>query len=58
MEIEKDPECTAWRKHFWKSSKWAVQAEWKHKIRTYLQTRVNGKKIYKLERDKGWVLAD
>ena len=56
-EIEKDPSCTPWRKHYWQSSKWAVQAEWKHKIRTYLQARDGGKKVYAYEKDKGWVVV-
>ena len=57
MEIEKDAECTPWRKHYWESSKWAVQAEWKHKIRTYLQARDKGKKLYAFDKVKGWSVA-
>jgi len=57
MEIEKDAECTPWRKHYWESSKWAVQAEWKHKVRTYLQARDKGRKIFKFEKGSGWSLV-
>ncbi|NUP88270.1 MAG: hypothetical protein HUU25_00460 [Candidatus Sumerlaeia bacterium] len=56
-EIEKDPACTPWRKHYWQSSKWAVQAEWKHKVRTYLQAREGGKKQYTYEKGVGWRLV-
>lgn len=57
--IERDPTCTAWRRHFWESCphtgpKGAVQAEWKHKIRTFLQSREKGKKIYAFDKSKGW----
>ncbi len=57
-EIERDSDCAPWRKHYWESSKWAVQSEWKHKIRTYLQARDKGKKLYVYERDMGWKLSD
>ncbi len=54
QEIEANPACAPWRKHFWESSKWAVQSEWKHKIRTQLQTRDKGKKLYAFTKGEGW----
>jgi predicted secreted protein len=57
LEIERDDTCTPWRKHYWQSSKWAVQAEWKHKIRTYLQARDKGRKLFKYVKGEGWKLS-
>jgi hypothetical protein len=57
LEIERDDKCAPWRRHYWESSKWAVQSEWKHKIRTYLQARDKGKKLYVFEKGVGWRLV-
>lgn len=56
--IERSDECAPWRRHYWESSKWAVQSEWKHKIRTYLQARDRGKKIYIFVKGKGWMRVE
>jgi hypothetical protein len=57
-EIGRDPDCAQWRKHYWESSKWGIQSEWKHKIRTYLQARDKGKKLYVFKKGEGWSLVD